>query len=202
MAALSKTAAAALGQLLALGRPQLETVPRTGRAMSIGDILTVDPRHQTIRAQFRPREQIAARNNSSGPSHLACRNIPDDWLPWALVTSITCSDNFHKSGQGHGPRGLKPAQSSPSAAVVTGILPNGNLVISGSQEVRVNHELRILNVAGIVRPLERRPQNNTVAYDKIAEARVSYGGRGRPDGSPAAAGWPAVRRHLFPDLTG
>jgi len=63
------------------------------------------------------------------------------------------------------------------AAVITQILPNGALVVVGRQEIRVNAELRELNVTGVVRA-EDIESDNTVSHERIAEMRVAYGGRG------------------------
>ncbi len=140
------------------------------RAVSVGDILTVDLAIND-KASFDNATDRSRKNSSAMNLGL---NLPTI----AAVGAGDLNYGSDTSTKGSGKTARSEKLQLRVAAVVTGILQNGNLVISGSQEVRVNQELRILNVAGIVRPLDV-DHNNTVAYDKIAEARVSYGGRGR-----------------------
>ncbi|WP_230533111.1 flagellar basal body L-ring protein FlgH [Microvirga roseola] len=142
------------------------------RAKNVGDIVTVN-------IQIDDKAEFENASDRSRKSQL------DMGLDYAFSFRGWDSDgtadgglrsNSSSNGRGTIDRSEKLRMSV--AAVVTEVLPNGNVMISGSQEVRVNYELRILNIAGIVRPRDIS-RNNTISYDKIAEARVSYGGRGR-----------------------
>jgi flagellar L-ring protein FlgH len=138
-----------------------------GRAAKPGDILTVNI----------SINDKATFDNTSTRSREA--KASSSWtlsLPAAIAGSTDLQSKSSTNGTGTVDRAEKIQLAV--AAVVTGVMPNGNLVVSGSQEVRVNFEMRVLTVAGIVRPSDVA-KDNTVAYDKIAEARISYGGRGR-----------------------
>lgn len=142
------------------------------RALSVGDILTVRISIND-RAQFKnqsDRKRDASRSIGLGGSFSAGQ------ASGALDLSGKVNSGTSTTGSGATLR--SESIDLLVAAVVTEILPNGNLVIAGSQEVRVNAELRILTIAGIVRPSDIGSQN-TISYDRIAEARISYGGRGR-----------------------
>jgi len=93
-------------------------------------------------------------------------------------SSVVADSSSTSSTQGQGNIDRQEQIQVSVATVVTNVLENGNLVISGSQELRVNYELRRLTVAGIIRPSDVS-RNNTITYDHIVEARISYGGNGR-----------------------
>ncbi|HEX7075276.1 MAG TPA: flagellar basal body L-ring protein FlgH [Hyphomicrobiaceae bacterium] len=142
------------------------------RAINIGDILTVEIR-MNDRAEFEnesKRKRDSVRTLGLAGSYSAGSSGSSASLD-GQIDSVT-------SSAGSGSTERSEEIKLRVAAVVTGVLPNGNLRISGSQEVRVNAELRVLTIEGIVRPSDIG-SDNTVSYDRIAEARISYGGRGR-----------------------
>jgi len=98
--------------------------------------------------------------------------LPTGMTPGSLVDIGSDSSNA-----GNGSINRSASINLMLAALVAQVLPNGNFVIDGHQQVRVNNELRDLKVTGIVRA-EDITQDNTVSLAQIAEARISYGGTG------------------------
>ena len=148
------------------------------RASKIGDILTVNIEiadsaqlnNTTARSRTGSTETgIQALLGLEANIQKALPGSP------SLDPAVGFSSNSASNGTGSVNRQEKV--NLTVAAVITDRLPNGNLVIGGSQEVRINNELRELLVSGVIRP-EDVAADNTIAHSKIAEARISYGGRG------------------------
>jgi flagellar L-ring protein precursor FlgH len=99
-------------------------------------------------------------------------------MPESIDNNSLISTNSNTSTQGAGSVRRSEQLSTNVAAAVTQLLPNGNLVIEGKQEIRINFEVRELIVAGVVRP-EDIDSDNTIDSTKIAQARIAYGGRGQ-----------------------
>lgn len=159
------------------------------RAGKVGDILTVqieiDDSAKVSNATDRSRstDSSGGVTNFFGLESSLGKVLPGGFDP---ANAVTYGGQF--SGTGSGSVTRKEQISLTVAALVSQVLPNGNLIIQGRQEVRTNGELRELTVAGIVRP-EDISSTNTIKHTQIAEARISYGGRGdisRMNKAPAA----------------
>lgn len=149
------------------------------RAMTRGDILTVVIEIDDSAEISNSTERERGGSESLGVGALF--GLPEslaDELPGGagLSPAVELSSDHSFSGEGSVSRAEE--LELRVAATVTEVLPNGVLAIAGSQEVRVNNELRELLVTGYVRPADIS-RRNEVTYDKIASARISYGGRGQ-----------------------
>ena len=148
------------------------------RASKVGDILTVNV---TISDSAQVSNETVANRTSSvngGFNNLfGLETLVKHAIP-GLTAANLVNTNSTLAQDGKGSVNRAETVAMTIAAVVTGVLPNGNLTIQGSQEVRINNEVRQLNVAGIVRP-EDITSANTINHTQIAEARVSYGGKGQ-----------------------
>lgn len=148
------------------------------RASQIGDLVTVLVRITDSAAISNETER-----SRSGSESAAATGAIGNALNRVILPSESSADaliNLNGSGSHSGEGSVNRSEEliTTIAAVVTQVLPNGNLVIEGRQEVRVNFEVRELLVTGVVRP-EDIDFQNTVDSANIAEARISYGGRGQ-----------------------
>ncbi len=149
------------------------------RAAKVGDILTVlieiDDKAEISNKSTRSRNNTedASVNALFGYESSLSRVLPEAILPGSLIDLDSKTSN-----EGSGTIERDETIQLKIAAIVSQLLPNGNLVIHGRQEVRVNYETRDLQIAGVIRP-EDISSSNTISYEKIAEARIAYGGRGQ-----------------------
>jgi flagellar L-ring protein precursor FlgH len=146
------------------------------RAHEIGDVLTVTVNINDT-ATFANESQRSRKNaeDSGITNFFGVKNLPitNQPLPARILTTDG-STTF----DGKGSINRAETLTTNVAAVVMQVLPNGNLVVEGKQEIRVNFEMRQLIVGGIVRP-EDIQSDNTIDSTKIAEARIAYGGKGQ-----------------------
>lgn len=148
------------------------------RARTQGDIVTVvieiDDRAEIQNQTDRSRE---SSEELQVPNFFGLPTLAQRVLPGGADLNPAVEISAESESNGDGAIRRQDRLTLQVAATVDRVLPNGHLVIIGSQEILVNRELRDLQVAGIIRP-EDISRRNTITYEKIADARIMYGGRG------------------------
>src|ERR1700677_2732399 len=152
---------------------------RDQRASRVGDILTV---LVTINDQAQlQNETKRSRENSDNANLTNFFGFESDlanWLPKAVDPASLVAAGSATSNDGKGTINRQEQISLQLAATIIQVLPNGNLVIQGKQQVSVNFDMRELSISGIIRPQDI-DSTNSIAYNQIAEARIEYGGKGQ-----------------------
>ena len=165
-------------QANSLWRPGARAFFRDQRASEVGDIMTVklsisdSAKLDNKTTRDRNDSDVGGFSALLGLEAEATKLLPQGIDP---ANAINVGNKHSTSGDGQIDR--KEAISILVAGVITQILPNGNMVVFGRQEIKVNMEMREVMVTGIVRP-EDIDYTNTISHEKIAELRVAYGGRG------------------------
>lgn len=168
-------------QTNSLWQPGNNSFFRDQRARSVGDIVKVNLEITDDSAKLEnstSRTRGANRETMSMPSVLGLEEEVSKIYPNNPPPDNMLDLTSSSAASGEGVIDRSEEISVRLAAIVTQILPNGNLVIHGRQQIRVNYELREISVAGVIRPKDIN-SDNSVDGKRIAEARISYGGRGQ-----------------------
>jgi flagellar L-ring protein FlgH len=158
-----------------LWRPGSRTFLRDQRAAQVGDLVTVLVSIADD-AQLQNRTQ-RSRDGTDSLGLPQVLGMQTRWLPRGASPASLLDAKGGQTSDGNGTVKRGETINLRLAATVTQVLPNGNLVVAGKQEVRVSAELRELSVQGVIRP-EDIASDNTIRHDRLAEARIAYGGRG------------------------
>ncbi len=145
------------------------------RAAQVGDVLTVLVNIADTAALANATGATRAGSESAGIPNLV--GLENKAAVAGINAKSLINTNSTNTNTGTGTIVRNETVTLRLAGVVTQVLPNGNLVVAARQEVRVNSELRELQVSGVVRPQDIA-SDNTVVHDRMAEARIAYGGRG------------------------
>ncbi len=149
------------------------------RANDIGDIITVTIDIEDEATIENESSRTRASNEDAGlDNFLGYETALNRILPQDVDNANLAGFDSNSSHTGSGSIEREDEIKVRMAALITQMLPNGNMVIHGKQEVLVNFEKRVLQVDGVIRP-EDISVNNTISYDQIAEARIIYGGEGQ-----------------------
>lgn len=161
-----------------LWQPARQTFFKDQRAHKVGDIVTVLINIDDEADMKNKTERTRQGAETAGVPHLlGLESKFGKVLPDAVDPSAMLGINTDSTSTGDGKIKREEDIKLKLAAMVMQVLPNGNFVVKGQQEVRVNFELRELTLQGVIRP-EDILNTNSISYDKIAEARISYGGKG------------------------
>ena len=158
-----------------LWRTGSRTFLRDQRAAQVGDLITVLVSIQDTASMNNRTQRTRAGTDNFGIPEIF--GMQTRWLPRGANPSSLFQASGGQTSDGNGVMARADTITLRVAATVMQLLPNGNLVVGGKQEVRVNSELRELAVQGVIRPQDIA-SDNTVQHDRLAEARIAYGGRG------------------------
>ncbi len=162
-----------------LWRPGARDFLKDQRAANVGDIITVEVNIADTASLKNDTNAVSANSDTALPNFtfFGYENSLKHVLPGTVNPANLFTFGSTSTVNGTGTITRQETVTINMAATVIQRLPNGNMVISGSQELRVNDELRQLSVQGVIRPQDIA-STNTISSDQIADARIVYGGKG------------------------
>ncbi len=153
---------------------------RDGRAARVGDILKVTVKiNDKLQFNNQTEGKRTSQDTAAIPSVLGLTNKIIHFIPAATPNPANLlSTTGSMDIKGTGTISRQDVITTQVAALVTQMLPNGNMVIEGKQEITMNRDVREVSVKGVIRPQDIT-SDNTIDSTQIAEARITYTGRGQ-----------------------